>query len=110
MLRATAVVVASLAALLTGGLLGTANADTGQPAPAPNIGEQLANSAANAPQVLQNLTTALTGTQPTPRRRHRWPAQRSRFRSPDLRPFPARPPSPRPQRRRFLGQRPLSRG
>ncbi|BBU21687.1 hypothetical protein MXEN_08272 [Mycobacterium xenopi RIVM700367] len=65
-LRATAVVVASLAALLTGGLLGTANADTGQPAPAPNIGEQLANSAANAPQVLQNLTTALTGTQPTP--------------------------------------------
>jgi len=65
-LRATAVVVGSSAALLTGGLLGTANADTGQPAPAPNIAEQLANSAASAPQVLQNLTTALTGTQPTP--------------------------------------------
>ncbi|MGA7055046.1 MAG: hypothetical protein WBZ37_28015, partial [Mycobacterium sp.] len=56
-LRATAVVVGSSAALLTGGI---AHAD---PAPDPavlqNIPQQLIASAANAPQILQNLATAL---------------------------------------------------
>src|ERR1700744_3312976 len=61
-LRATAVVVGSSAALLTGGI---AHAD---PAPDPtpplnNLPQQLISSAANAPQILQNLATAL-GAQP----------------------------------------------
>src|SRR5947209_9613555 len=60
-LRATAVVAGSSAALLTGGI---AHAD---PAPAPdpiqNIPQQLIASAANAPQILQNLASAL-GAQP----------------------------------------------
>ncbi|KLO26248.1 hypothetical protein [Mycobacterium haemophilum] len=65
-LRATAVVVGSSAALLTGGI---AHADT-MPAPAPipapalNIPQQLISSAANAPQILQNLATALGATPP----------------------------------------------
>src|SRR6201997_12514 len=63
-LRATAVVVGSSAALLTGGI---AHAD---PAPVPdpsimaNIPQQLIASAANAPQILQNLATALGATPP----------------------------------------------
>jgi hypothetical protein len=64
-LRATAVVVGSSAALLTGGI---AHAD---PAPIPDpvqnmqsIPQQLIASAANAPQILQNLATALGATPP----------------------------------------------
>ncbi len=67
-LRATAVVVGSSAALLTGGI---AHADpVPAPAPAPdmsavaNIPQQLIASAANAPQILQNLATALGATPP----------------------------------------------
>lgn len=54
--RAAAVLVGSSAALLTGGI---AHADPAPaPAPAPNIPQQLISSAANAPQILQNLATA----------------------------------------------------
>src|SRR6202012_6068449 len=67
-LRATAVVVGSSAALLTGGI---AHADpVPAPAPAPDmsavasIPQQLIASAANAPQILQNLATALGATPP----------------------------------------------
>src|SRR5437764_14403391 len=60
-LRATAVLAGSSAALLAGGI---AHAD---PVPAPdpmqNIPQQLIASAANAPQILQNLASAL-GAQP----------------------------------------------
>lgn len=63
LLRVTAVVMGSSAALLTGGI---AHADTGQPAPVPNIGQQLANTAATAPQLLQNLTSALGGAPAKP--------------------------------------------
>ena len=58
--RATAVVAGSSAALLTGGLMGTAHADPAAPVPAPNIGQQLVTG---APQVLQNVAGAL-GAQP----------------------------------------------
>lgn len=55
--RAAAVLVGSSAALLTGGI---AHADPAPaPAPAPNIPQQLISSAANAPQILQNLATFL---------------------------------------------------
>ncbi len=67
--RATTVVVGSAAALLMGGLMGTAHADPAPPVPvptAPNIGQQLATSAAGAPQVLQNLAGALGGQPATP--------------------------------------------
>ncbi len=64
--RATAVVAGSSAALLMGGLMGTAHADPAAPVPAPNIGQQLVTSAAGAPQVLQNLGTALAGQPATP--------------------------------------------
>src|ERR1700754_1180621 len=60
--KAAAVVVGSSAALLTGGI---AHADHA-PIPDPglqNIPQQLIASAANAPQILQNLATAL-GAQP----------------------------------------------
>ncbi len=61
-LRATAVVVGSSAALLTGGI---AHADPAPaPAPVPNIPQQLIASVANAPQILQNLATALGATPP----------------------------------------------
>jgi hypothetical protein len=66
LLRATAVVVGSSAALAAGGLLSTAHADPAPPAPIPNIGEQLVNTAANAPQMLQSLATALGATPPAP--------------------------------------------
>ncbi|RFD24586.1 hypothetical protein MUBE_13560 [Mycobacterium uberis] len=65
-LRATAIVLGSSAALLTGSI---AHADT-MPAPAPipgpalNIPQQLISSAANAPQILQNIATALGATPP----------------------------------------------
>ncbi|MFZ3267945.1 MAG: hypothetical protein WA285_04815 [Mycobacterium sp.] len=65
LLRATAVVVGSSAALLMGGLMGTAHADPA-PVPTPNIGEQLAGTAAQAPQALQNLAGALGGQPATP--------------------------------------------
>lgn len=63
--RAAAVLAGSGAALLTGGI---AHADPApaQP-PAPNIPQRLIASAANAPQILQNLATALGAT----RRRRR---------------------------------------
>jgi hypothetical protein len=64
--RATAVVAGSSAALLMGGLMGTAHADPAPPVPAPNIPQQLVNSAAGAPQVLQNLAGALGGQPQTP--------------------------------------------
>src|ERR1700733_6381360 len=54
LLRATTVVVGSSAALLIGGLMGTAHAAPA-PLPTPNIGEQLVSSAASAPQLLQGL-------------------------------------------------------
>lgn len=64
LLRATALVGGSSAALLMGGLIGTAHADpAAPPLPAPNIGQQLVTSAAGAPQVLQNIAGAL-GAQP----------------------------------------------
>ena len=65
LLRATAVVAGSSAALLMGGLMGTAHADPA-PLPAPNIGEQLVGTAAQAPQVLQNVAGALGGQPATP--------------------------------------------
>ncbi|GBG39502.1 hypothetical protein [Mycobacterium montefiorense] len=60
--KAAAVVVGSSAALLTGGI---AHADPvpAMPDPVQNIPQQLIASAANAPQILQNLATAL-GAQP----------------------------------------------
>jgi len=66
LLRATAVVAGSSAALLAGGLMGTAHADPAPPVPAPNIGEQLVTSAAGAPQALQNLATAMGAQPPAP--------------------------------------------
>jgi hypothetical protein len=66
LLRATAVVGGSSAALLMGGLMGTAHADPVPPAPAPNIPQQLVTSAAGAPQVLQNFATAIGGQPATP--------------------------------------------
>ena len=66
LLRATTVVVGSSAALLMGGLMGTAHADPAPPVPTPNIGEQLVTTAANAPQVLQNLGTAMGAQPPAP--------------------------------------------
>ena len=67
LLRATAVLGGLMAALLTGGI---AHADPAPSVPAPNIGDQLvstaANTAANAPQLLQNLATALGATPPAP--------------------------------------------
>jgi len=63
LLRATAVVVGSSAALLIGGLMGTAHADPA-PVPTPNIGEQLVNSAATAPQLLQGLLGGQPATPP----------------------------------------------
>jgi hypothetical protein len=66
LLRATAVVAGSSAALLAGGLMGTAHADPAPPVPAPNIGQQLVTSAAGAPQVLQNLAGALGAQPPAP--------------------------------------------
>ncbi|KAA8969225.1 hypothetical protein [Mycobacterium sp.] len=66
LLRATAVVLGGSAALLAGGLLGTAHADPAPPIPAPNIGQQLLNTAASAPQMLQSLATALGATPPAP--------------------------------------------
>ncbi|WP_375481825.1 hypothetical protein [uncultured Mycobacterium sp.] len=62
LLRATAVVVGSSAALLTGGI---AHADTAPPAPVPNIGS-IGQQLANAPQLLQGLTSALGGAPATP--------------------------------------------
>jgi hypothetical protein len=64
--RATAVVAGSSAALLAGGLMGTAHADPAAPVPAPNIGQQLVTSAAGAPQVLQNIAGALAPQPQTP--------------------------------------------
>jgi hypothetical protein len=66
LLRATTVVAGTSAALLMGGLMGTAHADPAPPVPAPNVGEQLVTSAANAPQVLQNLATNLGAQPPAP--------------------------------------------
>jgi hypothetical protein len=63
LLRATTVVVGSSAALLIGGLMGTAHADPA-PVPTPNIGEQLVTSAANAPQLLQGLLGGQPATPP----------------------------------------------
>jgi hypothetical protein len=66
LLRATAVVAGASAALLTGGLMGTAHADPAAPVPAPNIGQQLVAGAAGAPQVLQNLATGVGAQPPAP--------------------------------------------
>jgi len=62
LLRATAVVVGGSAALLTGGI---AHADTAPPAPVPNLGS-IGQQLANAPQLLQGLTSALGGAPATP--------------------------------------------
>ena len=65
--RATAVVAGSSAALLMGGLMGTAHADPAPPVPGTRIsGSNWLTSAAGAPQVLQNLAGALGGQPQTP--------------------------------------------
>ena len=63
--RATAVVAGSSAALLLGGLMGTAHADPAT-VPTPDIGQQLVGTAAQAPQLLQNVAGALGGQPATP--------------------------------------------
>ena len=63
--RATAVVAGSSAALLMGGLMGTAHADPA-PVPTPDIGQQLVGTAAQAPQMLQSVAGALGGQPATP--------------------------------------------
>jgi hypothetical protein len=63
--RATAVVAGSSAALLFGGLMGTAHADPA-PLPGPDISQQLIGTAAQAPQMLQNVAGALGGQPATP--------------------------------------------
>src|ERR1700758_4020565 len=63
-LRATAVVVGSSAALLTGGIAHADPAPVPDPSIVANIPQQLIASAANAPQILQNLATALGATPP----------------------------------------------
>jgi hypothetical protein len=63
--RATAVVAGSSAALLLGGLMGTAHADP-VPVPTPDISQQLVGTAAQAPQMLQNVAGALGGQPATP--------------------------------------------
>jgi hypothetical protein len=63
--RATAVVAGSSAALLMGGLMGTAHADPAT-VPTPDIGQQLVGTAAQAPQLLQNVAGALGGQPATP--------------------------------------------
>ena len=99
-LRATAVVVGSSAALLTGGI---AHADPAPaPAPAPdissvaNIPQQLIASAANAPQILQNLATALGATPPAA-------PSAPGITFPGLTPPQRRPPPLRGQSRRYPG-------
>ena len=63
--RATAVVAGSSAALLFGGLMGTAHADPA-PLPTPDISQQLVGTAAQAPQLLQTVAGALGGQPATP--------------------------------------------
>ena len=63
--RATTVVAGSSAALLMGGLMGSAHADPA-PMPTPDISQQLVGTAAQAPQLLQNVAGALGGQQATP--------------------------------------------
>jgi hypothetical protein len=63
--RATAVVAGSSAALLFGGLMGTAHADPA-PVPTPDISQQLVGTAAQAPQMLQSVAGALGGQPATP--------------------------------------------
>src|SRR5271170_7719414 len=63
--RATAIVAGSSAALLMGGLMGTAHADPA-PVPTPDISQQLVGTAAQAPQMLQNVAGALGGQPATP--------------------------------------------
>jgi hypothetical protein len=65
LLRATTVVVGSSAALLIGGLMGTAHADPA-PLPTPNIADQLVTTVSSAPQLLQSLAGALGGQPATP--------------------------------------------
>ena len=60
--RATAVVAGSSAALLMGGLMGTAHADPA-PLPTPDISQQLVST---APQMLQSFAGALGGQPATP--------------------------------------------
>ena len=60
-LRAGAVAIGSSTALLTGAI---AHADPVPAPPVPNLPQQLIASAANAPQILQNLATALGATPP----------------------------------------------
>src|SRR5271155_5921439 len=63
--RATAIVAGSSAALLMGGLMGTAHAAPA-PVPTPDISQQLVGTAAQAPQMLQNVAGALGGQPATP--------------------------------------------
>lgn len=63
LLRGTAVVVGGSAALLAGGI---AHADPAPSVPVPNMTDQLVNAAANAPQMLQSLATALGAKPPAP--------------------------------------------
>ncbi|SRX94057.1 hypothetical protein MSP7336_02304 [Mycobacterium shimoidei] len=63
LLRATAILGGSAAALLAGGI---AHADPAPTVPVPDIAGQVAGTAANAPQMLQGLATALGATPPSP--------------------------------------------
>lgn len=63
LLRATAILGGSAAALLAGGI---AHADPVSPVPVPDIAGSLATGAASAPQMLQGLATALGATPPAP--------------------------------------------
>src|SRR5271155_1425369 len=65
LLRATAGVPVCWALLLMGGLMGTAHADPA-PLPPPDISQQLVGTAAQAPQMLQNVAGALGGQPATP--------------------------------------------
>jgi hypothetical protein len=65
LLRAAVIAAGSSAALVVGGPLGSANADPVPPAPAPNIGEQLLNSATGAPQMLRDFANAFASAPAT---------------------------------------------
>jgi hypothetical protein len=64
LLRAATVAVGSSTALLMGGLMGTAHADTTQPAP--NSGDQVTTEELDPNQVLQSIAMAIAAQQPAP--------------------------------------------
>jgi hypothetical protein len=64
LLRAATVAVGSSTALVVGGLVGTAHADSAQPAPAPNSGDQVNIADVDPNQVLQHIAMALSAQSP----------------------------------------------